>query len=103
MYAIRSYYAFPFQPVEELVKSGINDITIITGRNKYSLEDHFDYSYELEHTLELKGKTDMLKIVKEISEMANIYFIRQKEPLGLGHRITSYNVCYTKLLRLFSA
>jgi len=73
--------------VEELVKSGINDITIITGRNKYSLEDHFDYSYELEHTLELKGKTDMLKIVKEISEMANIYFIRQKEPLGLGHAI----------------
>ena len=73
--------------VEELVKSGINDITIITGRNKYSLEDHFDYSYELEDNLEKKGKDDMLKMVKEISEMANIYFIRQKEPLGLGHAI----------------
>ncbi len=66
--------------VEELVKSGTEDITIITGRNKYSLEDHFDYSYELEDTLEKKGKEDMLKIVKEISEMANIYFIRQGTP-----------------------
>ena len=75
--------------VEELVKSGINNITIITGRNKYSLEDHFDYSYELEDTLEKKGKMEMLKLVKEISEMANIYFIRQKEPLGLGHAILS--------------
>ncbi len=75
--------------VEELVKSGINDITIITGRNKYSLEDHFDYSYELEDTLEKKGKGDLLKMVKDISELANIYFIRQKEPLGLGHAILS--------------
>ncbi len=75
--------------VEELVKSGINNITIITGRNKYSLEDHFDYSYELEDTLEKKGKMEMLKLVKDISEMANIYFIRQKEPLGLGHAILS--------------
>ncbi|WP_319204545.1 UTP--glucose-1-phosphate uridylyltransferase GalU [uncultured Ilyobacter sp.] len=73
--------------VEELVKSGIDDITIITGRNKYSLEDHFDYSYELEDTLGKKGKEDMLKMVREISELANIYFIRQKEPLGLGHAI----------------
>ncbi len=73
--------------VEELVKSGIDNITIITGRNKYSLEDHFDYSYELEDTLEKKGKMEMLKLVKDISEMANIYFIRQKEPLGLGHAI----------------
>lgn len=73
--------------VEELVKSGIEDITIITGRNKYSLEDHFDYSYELEDTLEKKGKEDMLKKVREISEMANIYFIRQGTPKGLGHAI----------------
>jgi UTP--glucose-1-phosphate uridylyltransferase len=73
--------------VEELVKSGIDDITIITGRNKYSLEDHFDYSYELEDTLEKKGKHDMLNMVRGISELAKIYFIRQKEPLGLGHAI----------------
>ncbi len=67
--------------VEELVKSGTEDITIITGRNKYSLEDHFDYSYELEDTLEKKGKEDMLKIVREISEMANIYILLDKELL----------------------
>ncbi len=63
--------------VEELVKSGIDDITIITGRNKFSLEDHFDYSYELEDTLEKSGKETLLTEVRKISEMANIYFIRQ--------------------------
>jgi UTP--glucose-1-phosphate uridylyltransferase len=73
--------------VEELVRSGIEDITIITGRNKYSLEDHFDYSYELEDTLEKKGKEELLREVRQISEMANIYFIRQGAPKGLGHAI----------------
>lgn len=73
--------------VEELVMSGIEDITIITGRNKYSLEDHFDYSYELEDTLEKSGKDNLLKEVRKISEMANIYFIRQGAPKGLGHAI----------------
>lgn len=73
--------------VEEIVKSGITDITIVTGRNKRALEDHFDYSIELEYILEKKGKEDMLKLVREISEYANIYYIRQKEPLGLGHAI----------------
>lgn len=73
--------------IEELVKAGIEDITIITGRNKYSLEDHFDYSYELEDTLEKKGKDKLLKEVRKISEMANIYFIRQGAPKGLGHAI----------------
>lgn len=73
--------------VEELIKSGIDNITIITGRNKYALEDHFDYSYELEDTLSKKGKEKLLKSVREISEMANIYFIRQGEPKGLGHAI----------------
>ena len=73
--------------VEELVKSGIEDITIITGRNKYSLEDHFDYSYELEDTLEKSGKDKLLREVRQISEMANIYFIRQGAPKGLGHAI----------------
>ena len=73
--------------VEEIVKSGITDITIVTGRNKRAIEDHFDYSVELEYMLEKKEKDEMLKKVREISEYANIYFIRQKEPLGLGHAI----------------
>ena len=73
--------------VEELVKSGINDITIITGRNKFSLEDHFDYSYELEDTLEKAGKEELLREIRKISEMANIYFIRQGKAMGLGHAV----------------
>jgi len=73
--------------VEELVKSGITDITIVTGRNKRALEDHFDYSIELEYILEKKQRTEQLKMIREISEYANIYYIRQKEPLGLGHAI----------------
>ncbi len=73
--------------VEEIVRSGITDITIVTGRNKRALEDHFDYSVELENILDKKGKTEMLKMVREISEYASIYYIRQKEPLGLGHAI----------------
>jgi len=73
--------------VEEVVKSGITDITIVTGRNKRALEDHFDYSIELEYILEKKGKEKQLKMIREISEYANIYYIRQKEPLGLGHAI----------------
>ncbi|WP_374123136.1 UTP--glucose-1-phosphate uridylyltransferase GalU [Leptotrichia hongkongensis] len=74
--------------VEELVSSGIEEILIITGRNKGSIENHFDYSYELEKTLEEKGKKNLLKIVNNISEMSNIYYVRQKRPLGLGHAIS---------------
>ena len=74
--------------VEELVFAGIEEILIITGRNKGSIENHFDYSYELEKTLEEKGKKDLLKIVNNISEMSNIYYVRQKRPLGLGHAIS---------------
>ena len=74
--------------VEELVAAGIEEILIITGRNKGSIENHFDYSYELEKTLEEKGKKDLLKIVTNISEMSNIYYVRQKRPLGLGHAIS---------------
>ena len=74
--------------VEELVYAGIEEILIITGRNKGSIENHFDYSYELEKTLEEKGKKDLLKIVNNISEMSNIYYVRQKRPLGLGHAIS---------------
>lgn len=73
--------------VEELVESGITDIVIVTGRNKNSIEDHFDYSYELENTLEKSGKLDLLKKVDDISSMANIYYVRQNHPLGLGHAI----------------
>jgi UTP--glucose-1-phosphate uridylyltransferase len=73
--------------IEEAINSGIEEILIITGRNKKSIEDHFDKSVELELELEAKGKTEMLKEVRKISEMANIHYIRQKEPKGLGHAI----------------
>lgn len=73
--------------IEEAVNSGIEEILIITGRNKKSIEDHFDKSVELELELESKGKEDLLKEIREISDMANIHFIRQKEPRGLGHAI----------------
>jgi UTP--glucose-1-phosphate uridylyltransferase len=73
--------------IEEAINSGIEEILIITGRNKKSIEDHFDKSVELELELEAKGKMEMLKEVRKISEMANIHYIRQKEPKGLGHAI----------------
>ena len=74
--------------VEELVASGITEILMVTGRNKDSIENHFDYSYELETILKEKGKNDLLKVVQNISNMTNIYYVRQKEPLGLGHAIS---------------
>ncbi len=70
--------------VEEAVRAGISDILIITGRGKRTLEDHFDRSFELEHHLEQKGKHDLLKEVRAITEMAAIHYIRQRDPLGLG-------------------
>lgn len=73
--------------IEEAVDSGIEDIIIITGRSKRSIEDHFDKSYELESELTKSNKEKMLKLVQDISNLANIYYIRQKEPLGLGHAI----------------
>ena len=73
--------------IEEAINSGIEEILIITGRNKKSIEDHFDKSVELELELEQKGKVEMLEMVREISNMVNIHFIRQKEPKGLGHAI----------------
>ena len=73
--------------VEELVASGITDIVIITGRNKNSIEDHFDFSYELENTLKNEHKSELLDKVSHISTMANIYYVRQNMPLGLGHAI----------------
>jgi UTP--glucose-1-phosphate uridylyltransferase len=74
--------------IEEAVASGIEDIIIVTGRGKRAIEDHFDKSYELEETLAKKGKYDMLQEVQGISKLANIHYIRQKEPLGLGHAIS---------------
>ncbi|HLU41148.1 MAG TPA: UTP--glucose-1-phosphate uridylyltransferase GalU [Microthrixaceae bacterium] len=74
--------------VEEAVAAGIDDILIITGRNKRTLEDHFDRNFELEHQLREKGKTDELDVVVELAELADIHFVRQGEPLGLGHAVS---------------
>jgi len=74
--------------VEEAVAAGIDDILIITGRNKRSLEDHFDRNFELEYQLEAKGKTGDLAEVVELAELADIHFVRQGEPLGLGHAVS---------------
>jgi UTP--glucose-1-phosphate uridylyltransferase len=73
--------------IEEAVHSGIEDIIIVTGRNKRAIEDHFDKSVELELLLERTGKHDMLKIVESISNLVDIHYVRQKEPLGLGHAV----------------
>ncbi|MBT2695649.1 UTP--glucose-1-phosphate uridylyltransferase GalU [Bacillus sp. ISL-55] len=73
--------------VEEAVASGIEEIIIIIGRGKRSIEDHFDKSYELEDALLKKNKLDILEEVQNISSLANIYYVRQKEALGLGHAI----------------
>ncbi|RIK08329.1 MAG: UTP--glucose-1-phosphate uridylyltransferase [Acidobacteria bacterium] len=74
--------------VEEAIGAGLDDILIITGRGKRTLEDHFDRSFELEHYLETSGKTDLLKEVQSVSEMGDIHYIRQRDPLGLGHAIS---------------
>ena len=73
--------------VEELVESGIKNIIIVTGRNKNSIEDHFDHSYELEDTLKKNNKNILLEKVEDISSMANICYVRQNHPKGLGHAI----------------
>ena len=73
--------------IEEAIASGIEEILIITGRNKKAIEDHFDKSIELEMELAKSGKEDLLELVKDISDMVDIHYIRQKEPKGLGHAI----------------
>ncbi|KIL41146.1 UTP--glucose-1-phosphate uridylyltransferase [Gordoniibacillus kamchatkensis] len=73
--------------VEEAIESGIEDILIVTGRNKRAIEDHFDKSFELEKMLEEKGSLKLLETVRNVSELADVHYIRQKEPLGLGHAI----------------
>ena len=74
--------------IEEAVGSGIRNITIVTGRGKNAIEDHFDVSYELERVLEERGKEDQLKEVRQISNMISVSYVRQKEALGLGHAIS---------------
>jgi UTP--glucose-1-phosphate uridylyltransferase len=73
--------------VKEAVDSGIEDIIIVTGRGKRAIEDHFDKSYELEDMLGKKGNDELLGLVRDISNLGNIHYIRQKEPKGLGHAI----------------
>jgi UTP--glucose-1-phosphate uridylyltransferase len=73
--------------VEEALASGCDQIIIVTGRGKSAIEDHFDVSYELEKMLEERGKTDLLAIVRQISEMIHIAYVRQKEAMGLGHAV----------------
>ncbi|MBX6352643.1 MAG: UTP--glucose-1-phosphate uridylyltransferase GalU [Thermoflavifilum sp.] len=73
--------------VEEAVAAGIEDILIVTGKGKRAIEDHFDRSVELEALLQDRGKRNELETIRAISEMANIHYIRQKEPLGLGHAV----------------
>ena len=73
--------------VEEAMASGCDQILIITGRGKQAIEDHFDVSYELERMLEDRKKLDLLKIVRSISDMIHVAYVRQKEALGLGHAV----------------
>ncbi|MFN8040365.1 MAG: UTP--glucose-1-phosphate uridylyltransferase GalU [Acidimicrobiales bacterium] len=74
--------------VEEAVRAGITDILIITGRGKRTLEDHFDRNFELEYYLEQKGKVHDLGEIQALAEMADIHYVRQGEPLGLGHAVS---------------
>jgi UTP--glucose-1-phosphate uridylyltransferase len=73
--------------VEEAIASGIEHIIIVTGRGKGSMEDHFDHSFELNATLERKGKHELLAVSRGVSSLARISYVRQKEPLGLGHAV----------------
>ena len=73
--------------VEEAVASGIEHVIIVTGRGKGSMEDHFDHSFELDATLERRGKHQLLAVSRGVSALARISYVRQKEPLGLGHAV----------------
>ena len=73
--------------VEEAVSAGIEQVIIVTSSQKRAIEDHFDHSYELEHLLEAKGDIEMLRRVRQIGDMAQISYVRQKEQLGLGHAV----------------
>jgi UTP--glucose-1-phosphate uridylyltransferase len=73
--------------VEEALAAGCDQIIIITGRGKSAIEDHFDVSYELEKMLEERGKTELLAVVRQISDMIHVAYVRQKEAMGLGHAV----------------
>jgi len=73
--------------VEEAAAAGIKQIIFVTGRHKRAIEDHFDRNLELERALEEKGKVELLKMVRQISDLVDIVYVRQKEPLGLGHAV----------------
>jgi UTP--glucose-1-phosphate uridylyltransferase len=73
--------------VEEAIQSGVKNIIIVTGRGKSAIEDHFDVSFEMEHLLEAKKKTELLQLVHNISDMIDVAYVRQKEALGLGHAV----------------
>src|SRR5437588_12159331 len=73
--------------VEEALAAGCDQIIMVTGRGKQAIEDHFDVSYELEKMLEERGKADLLQIVRQISDMIHIAYVRQKEALGLCHAV----------------
>jgi UTP--glucose-1-phosphate uridylyltransferase len=73
--------------VEEAIASGIEHIIIVTGRGKGTIEDHFDHSFELDAMLELRGKHELLAVSQGVSSLARISYVRQKEPLGLGHAV----------------
>ena len=73
--------------VEEALAAGCNQIIMVTGRGKTAIEDHFDHSFELERILEEKGKKELLKVVRQISDMIHVAYVRQKEALGLGHAV----------------
>src|SRR4030088_2493845 len=73
--------------VEEAIHSGIQNMIIVTGRGKTAIEDHFDVSFELEQLLESRGKKDLLSVVRNVSDMIDVAYVRQKEALGLGHAV----------------
>lgn len=81
--------------VEEAQKSGIGDVVFVTNRDKKIIEDHFDYNLQLESVLERAGKTEMLRQVREVAEMVNIFSVRQKKQLGLGHAV----LCAREIVR----
>src|SRR3982074_3798324 len=72
---------------EEAIHSGIQNMIIVTGRGKTAIEDHFDVSFELEQLLESRGKKDLLGVVRSVSDMIDVAYVRQKEALGLGHAV----------------
>jgi UTP--glucose-1-phosphate uridylyltransferase len=74
--------------VEEAVEAGLRDVLVISGRGKRAIEDHFDRNFELEYYLAEAGKHDLLKEVEAVNEMADIHYIRQRDPLGLGHAVS---------------